>query len=412
MTQQAGASSVRTAVQASSLLVAVFALSLAGYPIAGILASALDVSSTTTSIPFRILVVFMAGLLAALSLKGSRIGAPGFALLVVLALYLVRLVWDFGADRPGVERSLSMYIAVVLVPTGAALLAARHWSDELAARSLFALAALVSAAVLLLNYLGLEGDRDLTEATGRLSFDTLNPITIGHVGVSGALAAIVLATKRPTLMRSFGLLGGAAASLAAVAESGSKGPLLALVLAVALLTATGHVRPWLPVLAMVVAALILPFGEAGLTERIAHVSDDPSTAIRFQLLADTLRQISFAPLVGSAYVELQSGDYPHNILVEALMALGIPMGALFGALIAWVVWRLLVTRAANTPLLAAVFCQYLVGALLSGSLFASVSFWLPLALLCIRLNVRPLQNGPRTDEDDVSAGFERPASRK
>ena len=96
------------------------ALTLVGYPIAGLIGSALNWDSTIASIPFRL------GVLALSVVLWSR-GPPlqtwlkrspwliGFGL-----LYLMRLLWDLGvAGVPGAGEALAFYIITVLAPAAA-----------------------------------------------------------------------------------------------------------------------------------------------------------------------------------------------------------------------------------------------------------------------------------------------------
>jgi hypothetical protein len=110
-------------------------------------------------------------------------------------------------------------------------------------------------------------------------------------------------------------------------------------------------------------------------------ADDESTLDRIVLLNDSFTQIEGSPIIGSAFVELKSGFYPHNVFVEAALAMGIPGALLFMALMtfgAWKAWRSLGT---DEALLGLLFFAGLFAATISGALFGAITLWIPIAML-------------------------------
>lgn len=99
------------------------------------------------------------------------------------------------------------------------------------------------------------------------------------------------------------------------------------------------------------------------------------------LIEDSIHQIIGNPLIGSSFVELKSGYYPHSIFLEAPMAFGIPLSLAVFLLLAYgslLAWRGLNSSFNVTGLL---FLQGLIGISVSGSMFSAAGLWIPMALM-------------------------------
>ena len=119
-----------------------------------------------------------------------------------------------------------------------------------------------------------------------------------------------------------------------------------------------------------------------LADRLADAGDDSSTVDRVVMISDSFEQIADSPLIGSAFVELNSGFYPHNIFVESGLAFGIPVALVFTGMIFVGVgraWKTLKTN--NYDLLGLLFFQGLLDATFSGSLYGMLQLWVLLAML-------------------------------
>lgn len=87
------------------------------------------------------------------------------------------------------------------------------------------------------------------------------------------------------------------------------------------------------------------------------------------------------PLLGSAYTELQTGQYPHNLLLESFMALGVVGGVLLLFICLRAGFRAAVRLRLGELLLPLLFVQYFVGAQFSSSLWGAEAFWAIVVLL-------------------------------
>ena len=229
----------------------------------------------------------------------------------------------------------------------------------------------------------------------RLSTDVLNPISLGHVGAS--LCILAMATPARNLPRSrqgataFSLLRLTlfAAGGIVIIVTGSRGPLFALFLAICFFTlfrptATHEPRTTAKVtltLGMVAASCLVIFF---VQENLALLSMDrffsfmdSSNQHRMRLISQALAQFAESPFVGDAMVVRTERDYPHNVLIEALMALGIGgflviLGIILFTINAAV--RILRHRP-EASWLALIAIQHMSGAMFSRSLYSNDSFW-------------------------------------
>lgn len=373
-----------TSPQSSSILLALLiALSISGYSLAGIALASVGLESRVVSVPFRILVV---GISALTVLEVIRRGVRfRFDLLVLLFwwLYLFRLLIDSGRF-PDVDVTITFFLATVVIPAMAVMAASGTYDEVRTARFLFYIGVIVSAGALLLNLMGRIDMELVVSQDNRLTFEGLNAITLGHVGVSAALAALALWSRPQVIGGRMTLLTGGVLSVASLVLSGSRGPFLALVLA--LVTYSVIRGRWGQIIAAGLALLFLipsVLAAQGFTlvSRFANIYKDVSALGRLEFQANAIDQGAQNPIFGSAYIELTSGQYPHNLFVESFMAMG--GGGLFlFIIISFRAGIRAVSRLrSGEVLLPILFVQYFVGAQLSGSIWGASGFWICVVLV-------------------------------
>jgi hypothetical protein len=347
--------------------------------------SLLQIDSRLLSIPFRIAVA-----IGSLWIIGTsprlRTDALRRAMLIIWFCYVVRLVHDWVFTvLPSADYALQFFLAASVLPA-LGLMKSQAYDQRRFAYFGFAVASAGSIISLLATRFGGGEVRDLTEATGRLSLTALDPTTLGHLAVSAMFCGLALwATAKPRgrviLSCVFPLL------IICLISTGSKGPALILAVCTGLLALRRGAALRFAALALPFLLLLLISDSNPLASRLAASEDDQSTVDRIVLLNDSLKQIEDAPLMGSAFVELNSEFYPHNVFVEAPMALGIPLGlvfigmALFGAVRAWRELK------GDNYLLGLLYFQGILAAALAGALFAATLFWIVLAILPIRVKL-------------------------
>jgi hypothetical protein len=385
------------------LLAWVIALTVVGYPLAGLLAVGFGLESTATSIPFRLLVVVIAGLAALTYASAGGRFHLNLAILVFWWLYAIRILFDIGTgDFEDMIRHTLFFLGVVVIPATAVMVAGGNFDELITARVIFIICALTSFFSIIMNAIGFT---ELTVQTGRLQFDTVNAITLGHSGVSSLIAGFVIWPSLRTPAARVLVGAGVLASLVLVVLAASRGPVLALVLViVSFLVLRGQ---WGLIAAGVLsAAFLIPsllFAD-GFTifSRFTDLGRDLSVLERLDIQKNAVDQFVDSPIFGSAHVELVSGYYPHNLFIEAAMALGI-----FGLL----VYLLIVMRSGYLAflqlrrggiLMPLLFVQYFVNGNLSDYLLGG-AFWLIMAMI-FAIGYRAVHADP---QGRLKAGFAR-----
>ena len=363
------------------------ALALVGYPVAGLIGSALNWDSTLASIPFRLGVLALSAVLWAKSppLRTWARNSPW--LMAFTLLYLLRLLWDFGvAGVPGAGEALTFYTIAVLVPAAALGLVAGQLREEQAAQAIALTGGLVCVMAVTMYFMEWGMDRSLTEQTRRLSFEAVNPITLGHVAVTTIIAALaILRRGRRGWQRGLApvLMGIALTCLVLAA---SRAPLL--VLGVCGLTYAVSAGSWRTRLLLLGSALLIGTaaslstgGESELFVRFSDIEEDDSSLQRLLLQANAITQFLGSPILGSAFTELEFLEYPHNLFIETGMALGVVGLVVMVMLIYLAGVQLVRSLRAGEVLVPLLLLQYFLAIQFSGSLWGSTSFWALMAVV-------------------------------
>ncbi|MFC1531368.1 O-antigen ligase family protein [Gemmatimonadota bacterium] len=241
-------------------------------------------------------------------------------------------------------------------------------------------------------------------ASGRFSLDTLNPISIGHLGVTLSLiSAFRLVANSTSRTGSFVLLVSLGLGMFVAGMAASRGPFVSfmggiLILALAARNVRRQARMMVLWAAIIVASI---WGGLAIQEylgfqavaRVQSLATGPYFADlpRLQLISDAWKQFLGQPLLGSSLDELGSAWYPHNLIVESFMATGILGGGAFvvlvvGGLIAALRISIVIPQQAWVALL---YVQYFLGAQFSGALYTSYTMW---ALLALVVTLHSAQN--------------------
>jgi len=358
-----------------------FALTLIGYPIFGLVAALLNLDSMWTTIPFRIGVVMLAAVLC-VQASQARPPLPGQVLLWIFwLLYLLRLVWDtVVAGIPGAMDAFVFFALTVLIPCMALSRSTVEGQEFSFALLLLYMGGAICTVGVAMYYFQLGQDRSLIEQTGRLFFEAVNPITLGYVATTTLISALCLITYRLRPIHRAAMVMGALASFACLMLTASRGPLIALVVCtVAFLMFTGRWR-----LMVLLALLVLPAVYGNVSEmksRFTNIEEDESSMERLMLQSSALTEFKNNPLIGSAFVEPLALSYPHNLFIETAMALGIMgLGVLMFVIISACL-RALKRLRQGELLLPLLFFQYLLAAQLSGAIYGNAALWATMVLL-------------------------------
>jgi O-antigen ligase len=355
-----------------------FACALFGYPVIGSVISLLQIDSRSLSVPFRIAVALFS-VYVILTSRRLKIDRLRQVMLLIWFLYIIRLLHDLLIPNlEGSDYALQFFIVSSVLP-GLALMKSQVYEW----RRFALIAFVVAGAGALIGMFGaIIGGADVQEGAvaGRLSLTAVNPVSLGNEATSAILCGLVMwrgATIRYRLVLAciFGLI------FLCLLLTGSKGPVLQLILCVGLWALSRGRALRMALVALPLLVWVTVSTENPLSARLEQSSDDTSTLDRVSMINDSLDQIAGSPLIGSAFVELNSGFYPHNVFVEAGLAFGVPIALVFTGLMfvgAYRAWKALKT---DYDLLGLLFFQGLLDAAIAGSLYGMTLLWVILAML-------------------------------
>lgn len=357
-----------------------FAATLFGYPVIASVSSLLQLDNRLLSICLRIAV----GLLSVwvlLTARRLQVDCWRKVMLLIWVIYAVRLLYDWLVrNLSGADFALQFFLISSALPAFALMKARVYQWHRFAVISFL----IASAGALLGMVAAIFGSNDAqaAEIAGRLQLAALNPVTLGNQATSAILCGLVLWPSAKAQYRVV-LALATLVLLWCLLSTGSKGPVLQLLFCVGLVgVRRGHFLKVVLLAAILTLLVWLTVStESLLANRILASADDMSTIDRLVLIRDSFGQIEASPLIGSAFVELNSGYYPHNIFVEAALAFGLPIALLFTVLIAVAIRKAWNSLKTEYWLLALLFFQGLLDATLAGSLWGMTQLWVTLAML-------------------------------
>jgi O-antigen ligase len=309
-------------------------------------------------------------------------------LIIFCFLYVCRLLWDWliveNLGIPGPDHALLIFVGTVFGPAVASSSYdyANENESDLAWKIAIS-AASVGFLAFLMNRLGWGTDRFLSQAMGRIFYESLNPITVGHAGVTALLACLSLTTKLSyTKILALPLM--VAPSIWCVIQSGSRGPVLALLIPVLAYVLVKRKFFWVAVLA--ICSVPFALDESNILYKRFSWGIEASANARLYMQAEALTQFSESPIFGEGYCERLTMSYPHNLAVETLMALGgvgfcVLLVILYGAS-----KNTIICIRKEKVLIPLLTLQYCVGGMFSGAI------WGAGALFCCLFVLSQIQN--------------------
>lgn len=397
----------------SLMLAALYALTVVGFPLVSTVPTLVGVDSQVATVPFRIIVVALSvGILYGWWVRGTRVlfNAAVLSTLTLWALLVARMFVDTMVDPlPGdlgipVSQFLLLSLGACYLPALAGLEYPDARTLDLARVWIEVLGAIAMLAIL---YVGLRGVFQ-GSVLYRLATPVLNPISVGHLGVSVLIVTLCGFSgsgRGVRLLRSLLVL----LSVIVIVGSVSRGPILAALVAALLLAtrprAGARIRLFGVVLRVAlvagaigaIAVAISYLEESGIidvVERLTETLQDVASQERTAMIVGAWQQFAENPFIGSAFVERRFMMNPHNIILESLMAVGIVgLGLLLVSMSASLVATQRVLRIpGNHAWVGLIYVQYVINGMLSGSLFTDGAFWLfglGVMALAARLQRRP-----------------------
>ena len=315
---------------------AVLLCSLIGYPLISLFGELFGVASNTLSVSFRIFVIVISIALMIANLLYRSKTVIYFPLAIFLGLYTLRLLFDFSTNqRIDVTNPLQIFIATAVVPAVAISLSPTIEMDwGRFNRLLLLLCGLGLFLVVVLEQMGMSYNPwGSYGVSARLQFYRLNPISLGLFAGIGFLSAVwMLSSKQETKLFKVICLYVIVIAAYVLLASSSRGAWIGVVLATVSLLLR---RPILAVVAFGVATVALltvelPTDSFIIFSKIqsaltGELEFDKSINERLLVQGLAIEDFLSSPLFGNASVVegLKEGEYPHNIVIETAMALGV-----------------------------------------------------------------------------------------
>jgi O-antigen ligase len=365
-------------------------LALFGYSLYALVtpATAQDGSGATVIFRAALIGIFGVALLAGRRRPEHRI-TPLWPMYIFLALYTLRLVDNFYMRNLAWNADPSVAFGLLI---GAAVLPVLCLSPLLPLRTFkaFGVPMALGCVVLIVGVvLNREAIRSPELFFGRVGTEKLNPISMGAVASSFALFLLLWRSRAwwTTLLR-YAL---ATAFLGVALLTQSRGPLLGTVAALLMLffVADKSTRKRLYVFLLVGGAIALIGGYGVISDFVAtgvarfQFDDqgvDDSANGRLTAWSASWGQFLDSPLIGDRVFEPVLLYYPHNLLIESLISVGI-LGSIF------LIYHIVLSTKAAVWILkrgdnrtaevfvALMFVKEFVQAQFSGAIYTNTGFW-------------------------------------
>jgi O-antigen ligase len=412
-----------------------FSFTLWGYGIISFLASD-PVTTQLVTVPYRAIVLSLNLCLIVVNFDlikikaRHRLSTPvkslankriSILLVTFIILYSIRVLYDTtgsgsAAENPGTF--LLLWFPITLIPAINFLHIDFSKSNTYLIYSWIFLC-VIGAGILVLNP---SESEQFTSFGGRLSNLALNPIALGHYAASLALLGLFISLNQKTVLS--GLLGKfskivfpatAAIGVVGVFLSGSRGPFISLIVCTLILFLTSSQKTQMGlkfVVTLVFIAGLFWFGisfaleqGSGSIERIFATEEEFSGTSQYSgtgqsrlyLYSLVLEKVEKHPLFGFG-LELPDGfGYPHNLILESFLALGILGGSMFIFLQIYMISQAFGLLKSKNSSKAAwgwvgiLFIQYFIASMFSGSIYGSYILWYMMFAVLVIVNTDDVQ---------------------
>ncbi len=238
---------------------------------------------------------------------------------------------------------------------------------------------------------------------GRLNLASLNPISMGHVGVSLFIISLWTAfnfREIQSKLMMFFIYINIIIGIYLIFSANSRGPIISAIMCLfyLLIASRNKVRIY-TIIFTTIFLITLPYITFYIedffnysvysrlfgTGNINNIYEEN----RLERYTSAINVFIESPLFGSMLEEPLYGGYPHNIFIESLMNVGI-IGTfiLFILIIKIIVISLKVYRKkAIYSWIPLIFIQYLVGGQFSGALYTIYHLWISMAIILLINNL-------------------------
>ena len=391
-------------INSNSLALLILLGSIVGFPLVAAVAELASINSTMISIFVRafIALISIIFLLRFSRYSKSKKVIPIVALIIFSLLYISRIAYDFifvniPLGRP--EYIFFIWFAGGCFLPAFALSGVSNKIEESEIIKFYKLFLWISPIVLL-TILGtenfsFEAPGGYTVQTNRMGLKSLNPIFAGHFAVSVFIVAVYSFTLfKLNFFKLIALFALLIISFQVIIGSGSRGPLVAGILALLIIELGFFKLMFLfSVFLIIVTTGILPSIEEipsalegfAIFERLIGTLDTFSQGDgRIAQYSSAILLISESPLTGGYLEDPQFKIYPHNIILESIMAIGF----LGGLILIYLMYHsvktsiLLLEKRPEFKALSILLIQYIIAAQFSGSIYTSTTMWVLIGFFC------------------------------
>lgn len=359
-----------------------FAIAVAGYPIAAVISTYRGYGEdNTVSLVFRALVI--AACAISFFLSKNKTLPITLTMVAFPIIYFYGLLNEVAWDVFGASDLLIFALIICAVPAAFLSLGAAQMSERNTAWALFTVAGLATIGALWMQYSS--PGEGLMEATGRLSFQKLNPITVGSTATIVIVTSYVLFPRVGRLPR-VGVLAMSGLAIAALYMAASRGPLLSLAACVIAIPILRQSFKWVVALSVFAVAVILYLSVTDIswlleTLRFTGTGSFRSNQDRMAAIALGLELFWQNPFFGYGTQLPMSALYPHNLMVEVLMATGLVGVIPFLWMMVSVGKSTLLLSRRGHLLLPLLAVQFLTAAQFSGAIWGAGQMWIVFAVM-------------------------------
>lgn len=391
----------------SYIYASLLTLNLVGFPLIAGVTTYFNVNSTNYSILMRAIILGMSILLVMLTQVSNRIkfvhGIFWMPLLFFWFAYVLRIYFDTILEPITLSKEVIIYwiwaVGACIVPMLGLLTYPKDNYFNSAYKLSFLLLVLSSILVSFLGSGIYTPEHGAAYESGRLRIESLNPISVGHLGLSLLLLSIwpfFRGDKQSPVHIQVIYIISSLLGIYLLVASASRGPIVAFVLVLFFYFISEDLKRNWKVLA-VTAILILSIVQLGnyledtgsyqFLSRIENVLNSKDIAVSGRELSyeGAVDQFIRNPIFGDALEEKKTRTYPHNVILESFMATGVIGGIPFIFLILYGVFisYKLIKLKTEHGWIPMIFIQYLLAAQFSGGIYTVSTMWTFFAILIV-----------------------------
>ena len=385
-----------------SIVALTVGLAVFGYAVVAPYLELLGGKTSFPTIMFRATVLLMCIASFAITYRhrGPKIAAQLLPFIIFVTIYFLRLIDNFYIQeltwQANPTTTLSIFIGSALLPS-ILLASSIHAVNENEFLSTHLAIIIIFIAGLGINF------ETLVAAGGeeRASLEKLNPISLVSTAASFALL-LAFAPRKSGILFRYGKLALIAILVGIAAFAQARGPLLgtAIALAIYFLVSPSRQRSTVlrlavvAILALSIAPTILGLDLVEIALRRFNLDSnqlDQSALGRLQAWKASWDQFLDSPMFGDKVFEPTLMQYPHNVFLESLIAVGV-LGTyfLFAHILLSIRYAIMLCGSVESNLvsrfLSLIFFKELVQIQFSGAIWANTAFWIT-SVLVISLGV-------------------------